>query len=216
MSEMIFYFKALGDELKLTEVKNKAYTGNVNSYICEFDLSEDWDGLSVFAVFSGGDDVYTVLLSEDMHCKIPAEMLSAVGTCSVGLFGTNASEDNLKRISTGFLQLSVDKGAYTEENAPSVPAPDTWEMLMSKMTPKIGENGNWFLWDSEKNTYSDSKKPARGEKGDKGDKGEKGDKPQRGVDYMNDTDIEALGLECTDNKVTRLVVLMTALPGQNL
>ncbi len=204
MSEMIFYFKALGDELKLTEVKNKAYTGNVNSYICEFDLSEDWDGLSVFAVFSGGDDVYTVLLSEDMHCKIPAEMLSAVGTCSVGLFGTNASEDNLKRISTGFLQLSVDKGAYTEENAPSVPAPDTWEMLMSKMTPKIGENGNWFLWDSEKNTYSDSKKPARGEKGDKGDKGEKGDKPQRGVDYMNDTDIEALGLECTDNKVTEL------------
>lgn len=204
MSEMIFYFKALGDELKLTEVKNKTYTGNVNSYICEFDLSDDWDGLSAFAVFSCGDDVYTVLLSEDGQCTIPSEILADVGVYSVGLFATNASENKLKRISTGFLQLSVDKGAYAKENAPSVPTPDAWEVLMSKMTPKIGENGNWYVWDSEKNTYSDSKKPARGEKGDKGDKGEKGDKPQRGVDYMNGTDIEALRLECTDNKVTAL------------
>ena len=128
MSEMIFYFKALGDELKLTEVKNKAYTGNVNSYICEFDLSEDWDGLSVFAVFSGGDDAYTVLLSEDMHCKIPVEMLSAVGTCAVGLFGTNASEDNLMRISTGLRRIHGRKcaeracsrcvgGAYVENDS---------------------------------------------------------------------------------------------------
>lgn len=37
------------------------------------------------------------------------------------------------------------------------------------ITPTIGDNGNWFLGDT------DTGKPSRGEKGDKGDKGDSGD-----------------------------------------
>ena len=43
------------------------------------------------------------------------------------------------------------------------------------VTPTIGENGNWYLGDT------DTGKPSKGEKGDKGDKGEKGDAGEQGI-----------------------------------
>ena len=42
------------------------------------------------------------------------------------------------------------------------------------ITPTIGENGNWYLGDTDTN------KPSRGEKGDTGEKGEKGDTGPQG------------------------------------
>lgn len=57
------------------------------------------------------------------------------------------------------------------------------------ITPHIGENGNWYLGDT------DTGKPSRGEKGEKGDKGDKGDKgaggytPVKGTDYWTAADI---------------------------
>lgn len=53
------------------------------------------------------------------------------------------------------------------------------------ITPHIGENGNWYLGDT------DTGKPSRGEKGDKGNrglKGDKGDTPVKGTDYWTAAD----------------------------
>ena len=47
------------------------------------------------------------------------------------------------------------------------------------ITPHIGENGNWYLGDT------DTGKPSRGEKGLKGDKG---DTPVKGTDYWTAAD----------------------------
>lgn len=47
------------------------------------------------------------------------------------------------------------------------------------ITPHIGENGNWYLGDT------DTGKPSRGEKGNKGDKG---DTPVKGIDYWTAAD----------------------------
>lgn len=47
------------------------------------------------------------------------------------------------------------------------------------ITPHIGENGNWYLGDT------DTGKPSRGEKGLKGDKG---DSPVKGTDYWTESD----------------------------
>ena len=43
------------------------------------------------------------------------------------------------------------------------------------VTPTIGENGNWYLGDT------DTGKPSRGDKGEKGDKGDKGDTGETGA-----------------------------------
>ena len=50
------------------------------------------------------------------------------------------------------------------------------------ITPHIGENGNWYLGDT------DTGKPSRGEKGAKGDKGANGKAPVKGTDYWTAAD----------------------------
>ena len=53
------------------------------------------------------------------------------------------------------------------------------------ITPHIGENGNWYLGDT------DTGKPSRGEKGNKGDpgaKGKDGKTPIKGTDYWTAAD----------------------------
>lgn len=56
------------------------------------------------------------------------------------------------------------------------------------ITPHIGENGNWYIGDT------DTGKPSRGEKGDKGNKGAPGAKgtdgktPVKGTDYWTAAD----------------------------
>ena len=50
------------------------------------------------------------------------------------------------------------------------------------ITPHIGENGNWYLGDT------DTGKPSRGEKGDKGAKGANGKAPVKGTDYWTAAD----------------------------
>ena len=53
------------------------------------------------------------------------------------------------------------------------------------ITPHIGENGNWYLGNT------DTGKPSRGEKGEKGEKGAKGvdgKTPVKGTDYWTAAD----------------------------
>ena len=96
MDNLIFYFKAEGDNLSLIEVKNTAYTGNMNSYLCSFELSKDWAGLTAFAVFGSGETTVTSILYEDNTCYIPYEVLQNNSQINIGLFATSASENNPK------------------------------------------------------------------------------------------------------------------------
>lgn len=61
---------------------------------------------------------------------------------------------------------------------------------VSVKTPYVGENENWYVWDTATNAFKDSGVSSRGVKGDKGDKGDPGadgkDAPQ-----INDTAISA-------------------------
>lgn len=160
MSDMIFYFKTEGDSLSLLDIKNTAVTGNINSYTCRFDLGNDYEGLTTFAVFSCGDDVYTCALSAENSCVIPHEILKNSGIFDIGIFASNGSESNPKRISTGCIQIPVNPGAYKTGSAPETPAPDVWETLINRNIPKIGENGNWYVWDTLTDGYIDTKKPS--------------------------------------------------------
>lgn len=161
---MIFYFKVSGDCLELIEVKDRAYSGNVNSYICRFELDGKWQGLDCFATFGTGDKFYTVVVTSSGEAVIPEEALLAGETLVVGLFGTNAGGENYVRLSTGFAEIQVGQGAYIPDaTAPALPAPDVWEELICRNIPKIGENGNWYIWDIPSGEYRDSGVSASGE-----------------------------------------------------
>lgn len=148
---MIINFKVNGDTIKTSE-KETFYTGNVNSYICEFEFSEDWDKAAAFCVMTNGKKS-AVLYIADSKCTVPSEILSGKGTVKLGLYGT----DGNKRISTNCVMLKVREGAYEiGADDMTMPIPDVWEQLVSKTVPKIGDNGNWLVWSMTENKYVDT------------------------------------------------------------
>jgi hypothetical protein len=76
---------------------------------------------------------------------------------------------------------------------------DFWEYLRGEngldgddgedgKSPYIGENGNWYIWNSTTNVYDDSGKPARGLQGEPGGKGEPGAAGSPGANGVDGAD----------------------------
>lgn len=55
-------------------------------------------------------------------------------------------------------------------------------------SPIIGDNDNWFVWDTDRYVDSGVSAHGKGDKGDKGDPGDPGVTPVRGTDYWTEAD----------------------------
>lgn len=163
-------FKIKNDMLVL-ERQRETYSGNVNFYECSFDIQTNQE-LVWLCVFKKDDKVYQQVI-ENGVCMIPQEVLFADGELEIGCYAASNTE-KFQRISTNWVSVKVSKGAYSDGTAPKVPEKDVWETLMLKNVPYIGENGNWYIFDTEKLDYIDSGRSSVGEKGEKGDRGETG------------------------------------------
>ena len=135
---MIYCFDVENDHL----IKNgnpAPNTGSAGYYKCQFDFkTEDWDGLSKFAVFVIDNNPIPVEIM-DGECDIPVQSINSAGNTFVGVYGTNADANALKRISTNFEYIKVSQGAYSVDNAPEPPAPDLWEIYYAKVKAEVGE-----------------------------------------------------------------------------
>ena len=100
----------------------------------------------------------------------------------------------------------------TGPQGPTGPAGDNGAPGANGVTPTIGENGNWYLGET------DTGKPSRGEKGDKGDKGaqgEPGETPIKGTDYFTEADKQEIASQAAglvdlsgkQNKITAAGIL---------
>ena len=100
----------------------------------------------------------------------------------------------------------------TGPQGPTGPAGDNGAPGANGVTPTIGENGNWYLGET------DTGKPSRGEKGDKGDKGaqgEPGETPIKGTDYFTEADKQEIASQAAglvdlsgkQNKITASGIL---------
>ena len=150
---MIRNFEIHNDRLKSVKYP-KGVTGNVNTYICHFDIACDIPDLLWFCIFKQGETVYRQIIENDT-CKIPQEVLVNTDPLYIGCYGTNAN-DEIKRVSTNLIFFDVKEGAYSESTLPDTPTPDVWETLVSKTIPIIGENGNWYIFSMNDGKYIDS------------------------------------------------------------
>lgn len=235
---MIFEFTINNDYLKSAEV-SAGNSGSKNVYTCQFEIDGEYRSFIWFCVFRSEENTYLQKLI-DGTCMIPYEILKSSGSIQIGCYATDT--DGSKRVSTNWVNLYINEGAYCNATAPEVPTADVWETLVSKTVPVIGDNGNWFLYDLTAEKYVDSGKPSRGiqgeqgiqgaqgdkgdrgpqgEKGDKGDKGDvgakgdKGDKPIRGEDYWTEEDIAAI-LADLDGKIADKADAATTLAGYGI
>ena len=150
---MIFEFQVIDDNIYLVG-KTGGVSENVNTYNCKFEIDSEYKNYDWFAVFKT-DEVQLAVLLVDNKCKIPYEVLKAPGIVKVGCYATNFSEDNLIRPCTNFVSINILEGAFSGV-APEIPELSEWENIILKTVPKIGDNGNWFVYDITKQQLVDT------------------------------------------------------------
>ncbi|MBR2248681.1 MAG: hypothetical protein IKE89_03445 [Bacilli bacterium] len=122
-------------QLNKTETVNE---GEYNINTCNFQFSEEYQGLSCVAVFTNGTDTYNQIITNN-QCIIPSEVLQNEGTLMLGVYGYEADGDNLiKRYSPTPVTFYIEKGSYNESEQPTPPSPSIVEQLQSQIT----ENAN--------------------------------------------------------------------------
>lgn len=190
---------------KLSSDITVPFSGNVNYYHCIFTFSDEWADLTKYAVFMVEDKAYTVEII-DNACIMPKEVLYKRCHVTAGVFGTNGASNDYIRISTNPICFFVNDGSYVDGETPEQPTPDIWEIYLQKVqnaannaVPYIGSDDYWYVYDADKQTYVKTNILAKGQKGDKGDTGYT---PIKGVDYFTSADIESLGIDQKQDKLT--------------
>lgn len=125
-------------------------TGRNSDYLCVFDLSEEWDGLTKYATFYNNQSQVSEarILSEGM-CRIPYAVLT-YGDVEIGVVGKNGKEV-VKSSLTLFMPVQRDAGEHEAE----IEEPDetVYQQIISKLalidrgiqTAKV-EDGHLYIY----------------------------------------------------------------------
>ena len=120
-----------GQKLRIpTNLKGYA-PGSQNFVKFIFDLSEDWDGLSVFAQFSQDGNGYNQYLDEDGAAYLPHEITT--GQCILMLYGTGGSGDNTVIATTNYIVLTLDRDLFITD----AESTDISESLYTQLVNKV-------------------------------------------------------------------------------
>ena len=162
-------FKVSNQTIERTD--NFEVVADSRNYLkAHFTFSDEWSG-DITAIFGYKDEYYSVLL-RDGECTVPWEVIKPYDFSVSVVCGD--------RITTGCEIVKVEKSGYKECQTPKAPTPDVYAQILSSVKPAhIGDNGNWFEWDTETKAFVDTGVKANGEDGYN---------PQRGIDYWTDED----------------------------
>lgn len=116
--------------LNKTEIVNE---GEYNVNTCEFELSEEYTGLTNMAIFTNGSSTFKTMIV-DNQCIIPYEVLEQEGTLMVGVYGYECNGDNLvKRYSPTPVAFYIEKGSYTLAQEGEQPSPSVIEQMQQEI-----------------------------------------------------------------------------------
>lgn len=161
---MEFNFKIQNDRLEAVGSPS-GVTGNINTYVCNFDITCNISDLIWFCVFKQGSLVYDKIM-ENNTCLIPCEVLTNPEPLYIGCFGKKA-DGEVKQVSTNMVYFDLKQGAYEVGEIPAEPPEDAYTILLKSLkAPYIGENGNWYEWNAETLSYVDTGVSANGGSGE--------------------------------------------------
>lgn len=116
--------------LNKTEIVNE---GEYNINTCEFELSEEYIGLTNMAIFTNETSTFKTMIV-DNQCIIPYEVLEQEGTLMVGVYGYECNGDNLvKRYSPTPVAFYVEKGSYALAQEGEQPSPSVIEQMQHEI-----------------------------------------------------------------------------------
>lgn len=150
-----------------------------NYLTAHFNMSEEWVG-GVTAVFGFGGRFYNVVLDEEHTCVVPFEVIKTP------MFTVSLFCDGEKLVTSNVVTVEVEGSGMIEGEVPDTPTPTVWHQYVTAMgeliengLPYIGDNGNWFLYNTDTGEYEDTGIAARAVDGTT---------PVRGIDYWTDAD----------------------------
>ena len=147
-------------------------SGGVNEDSVHFTFDESWDGFEKTAVFfRTQSEVYHCLLVDDT-CVIPSEVIAEDGDMYFGVFGVKGEKTKTSQV----ISYKIDMGAVSDGIAPEDPTPSIYSQILTEasnavevaesvradadagafdgITPHIGENGNWWIGDTDTGVFA--------------------------------------------------------------
>lgn len=147
-------FSVTGQLLKRSNIET-VVADSKNYLSAAFIFSEDWSEITKTAVFSHGENVFNVVLEDD-KCIVPHEVIKE-SHFNVSVFGGDL-------ITASEVRVDVMESGMEDGETPSEPTPDIYNQIVTtateakaiaqsvrddandgKLTPTVGENGNWFV-----------------------------------------------------------------------
>ncbi|MBO5059828.1 MAG: hypothetical protein J6C82_02805 [Clostridia bacterium] len=95
---------AIKNDMLVLKGQAKCVTGNVNSYICKFEILTNSE-LTWLCVFKQDENAYQQVI-ENGKCVIPKEVLEQAKDIQIGCYATNGD----MRISTNWIEFNVVRG----------------------------------------------------------------------------------------------------------
>lgn len=172
---VVLPFKLVGQKLlKGREFPKSVADGSKNSIVIKVDgIPENADANAYFKLSWENGTVYdqafdgNELVVEEYIFTLPAnaknKYIDYKVSMSVAVF-----EDGEERLTTDPVEFVLNKSNYSDDttNTPEIPQSQYEDFLdvirnYSINPPKIGDNGNWFIWNG--NEYEDTGMPSKGE-----------------------------------------------------
>ena len=149
----------VSDKVELQDTKLNIGTNNVNSIECFFNLSEDFNNLTAFAVFTKNDKTYKSEIINN-KCLIPQEILQNENTIELGVYGFALEGQKLvKRCSPIPTSIIIKKGSYKEGQESVDASPNSFEYYLTECK-KIKESVESSVGGTGTNDYTElSNKP---------------------------------------------------------
>ena len=121
-------------DLDISETIN---AGEYNITKCQFEFSNDYEGLTKRAVFTTCSGVVMVQEILNNECVIPSEVLEQSGSVKLGVYGYETSDDKLVlRASPTPKHFNVVDGSFENGATPVPPDPSDWD----KLVEQVGKN----------------------------------------------------------------------------
>lgn len=115
--------------------KNILNENEYNIHECEFEFTEEYNGLTKKAVFTGDDGKAYVQTIQDDKCTIPSEILARKQRAEIGVYAYDLdNEELLLRYSPRPTEFYIHEGSYKEAQNSTPPTPSEIEQLQAQIT----------------------------------------------------------------------------------
>lgn len=134
---MSIFVNVVGQKMHVSSVLDCVVEGSQNFVKFIFNLSEEWDGLEVFAQFAQNGKAYNMYLDDDNSAYLPPEIVA--GTCTLMLYGSS----NITVGTTNYLTFKIGENILVSGDVSITDIPKSlYTQLIEQFDEKYIKSGD--------------------------------------------------------------------------